>query len=272
MAVMMSLFISAIVHWARQGSGTLATNWVGGQPSSTLGEAGIGLQIFQGICIGFLGVTGFETTPDYISILRPEPHVYPRVLLDLQLIAISINAPLLLVIFAVLPIDAIRDNSASILNAVALKTAGQGLALAVTVDAALILSGGIYTGLISASSIVEQLIGDGILPKITGRKLKTGALWIASMSFIVLCCLVWLSSGTDLFVISGMFAHLLPDYYFSMLTIAQVRDYLPVGDAAVSNITTSRPHQSSIASSTLIVAHVSSHPVHDRPQLDSHRG
>lgn len=76
------LFIMSIIYWARFGSDLFFQNWQQGQ-AGTATE--IFTSILKGICLGFLAITGFETTPDYTSLLRP--NVYPQVLLNLQLIA-----------------------------------------------------------------------------------------------------------------------------------------------------------------------------------------
>ena len=55
---MFALFVAGVVEWGRQGNATLFANWHAGQPQSS---SEIAKQIFQGICIGFLGVTGFES-------------------------------------------------------------------------------------------------------------------------------------------------------------------------------------------------------------------
>lgn len=87
----------------------------------------------------------FETAPDYATSLRPAPHVYPTVLRSLQLIAIFINAPLLLCTFAVLPLDEILGVP-SVLSAVGRTSAGRWLEVWVTVDAVLILAATVLAG------------------------------------------------------------------------------------------------------------------------------
>ena len=51
------LMIISVVAWTHRGNGTLQHNW-----SYTAGLSGRELtrQLFKGICISFLGVTGFE--------------------------------------------------------------------------------------------------------------------------------------------------------------------------------------------------------------------
>lgn len=63
---MLALFLAGIVSWSRNGNFILAQNWWEAQPTSQP-SATILNQIFQGVCIGFLGVTGFESARSCFS-------------------------------------------------------------------------------------------------------------------------------------------------------------------------------------------------------------
>lgn len=134
------LLVAAVVHWAKHGHSTLASNWKLGQYGSASETA---KAIFRGICIGFLGVTGFETSPDYITIVRPK--TFPTVLASLQAIAVYLNAPLMLVTFAVLPSASISNNS-TVLSSLAEASAGAWLRILLAINAAFVLCAGILTG------------------------------------------------------------------------------------------------------------------------------
>lgn len=59
MATMLMLIIASAVQWGRNGPGLLVDNWHAGTVSSVSSGA---RQIFDGFCIGILGLTGFEGT------------------------------------------------------------------------------------------------------------------------------------------------------------------------------------------------------------------
>ena len=54
---MATLILAGIVGWARTGNGVISASWSTGQPSSA---SAVARAIFDGICIGTLGMTGFE--------------------------------------------------------------------------------------------------------------------------------------------------------------------------------------------------------------------
>lgn len=63
---MVTLAIAAIIAWSKVGNQQLRENWLAGQAPSA---REIAHQIFNGICIGMLGLTGFECRwHEYISI------------------------------------------------------------------------------------------------------------------------------------------------------------------------------------------------------------
>ncbi|GAA5889213.1 hypothetical protein JCM5296_005836 [Sporobolomyces johnsonii] len=222
------LLIAAAVHWGQTGNAQLQSNWSAGQ----LGSASkIAKAIFQGICMAFLGVTGYETAPDYIAALRPQPHIYPAVLRSLQIIALLINAPLLLCTFAVLPSDTILSTT-SVLSTLGNVSAGKWLGTLVTVDAVLILCATILAGLVAAIALLHRLSFDGSLPRVLLKPLPySGVPWIATGLFAALCILVYASSGANLSVVSSMFAIVFLSvmllYPLSLLLLTYNRPSLP---------------------------------------------
>ncbi|GAA6016219.1 hypothetical protein JCM10207_000435 [Rhodosporidiobolus poonsookiae] len=222
------LFVSAIVHWGKHGNSTLARNWHEHQLPSA---SSIVKSLYQGVCIAFLGVTGFETAPDYYTALRPDPKVYPTVLRSLQIIAVCINAPLLLAVFAVLPMNVITGN-ASVLSTLGQTSAGKWLGVLVTVDAVLILCATVLAGLISAIALLQRLSLDGYLPAAILRPLPyTGVPVFVVALFTTLCIFVYTSSGASLSVVSNMFALVflatMGSYPLSLLALRYNRPSLP---------------------------------------------
>ena len=58
---MTTLIVASCIHWGQTGVGQFRINWENGKSqSSTAGT--IAKQLFHGICLGMLGLTGFECT------------------------------------------------------------------------------------------------------------------------------------------------------------------------------------------------------------------
>ena len=203
-------------------------------------------------------------TPDYISSLKSDPSIYPRLLRNLQYIAIAVNAPLLLVVFAVLPINSITSSTNSILNLLA-STSSKSLAILITIDAVLILSAGVMTGIISAIALVEQMIEGQILPKFLGWKVRGGAIWMSLIGFVGVCVAIWASSGFDLGIVSQMYVFV--DFRILLLPTqsSQVRHHIPRSTSTLSHLAPATSHQPARTLTTQFVLFVpSTDPPHHR--------
>lgn len=55
---MLALFIAGIVAWAKMGNTLIRDNWRIGTANSS--RSHVARQLFDGVCIGMLGLTGFE--------------------------------------------------------------------------------------------------------------------------------------------------------------------------------------------------------------------
>lgn len=164
------LMVASLIHWARHGSDIIAFNW-SIKPSgvSTTARA-----IFNGICLGFLSVTGqihavlfvlfqnithsslpgFECTPAYIEDILPE--AYGPVLRNLLYGALILNAPLMLLVYGNLTEKDILGG-ANVLSLLAERVAGRWLRYVVVIDAMLVLAGGVLTGIFTVCGLLERL-------------------------------------------------------------------------------------------------------------------
>lgn len=91
----------------------------------------------------FLTSTPIIGSPDYSCTVRPSH--FPKVLRNMHLPTIALYAPLILVVFAILPTEAIIGGS-NVLSALAESAAGRWMRIWVVVDASIVLSAGVLTG------------------------------------------------------------------------------------------------------------------------------
>ncbi|CAE6433205.1 unnamed protein product [Rhizoctonia solani] len=208
MTVMTVLMIGAAVAWARAGMGVLRDNWELRPTSGT----GIARAIFNGVCIGFLGVTGFECTPAYIQNIKPKS--YGPTLRNLLIMALFLNAPLMLFAYALLPSKTILSG-ANVLSTLAEVAIGRSMRTVVVVDCLLVLSGGVFAGLVTGCRLVESLACERVLPQIFLHHLPiTGTAYMPVLLFFVICLVVYASSAFSLATVSTMFS---ATFLFTML-------------------------------------------------------
>ncbi|KIJ54334.1 hypothetical protein M422DRAFT_58383 [Sphaerobolus stellatus SS14] len=199
MFVMAMLMVASAVAWARQGTDILAANWA----LRPKGSESIARAVFNGICVGFLGVTGFETTPTYIEIIdRPS---YPRVLTIVLFSALILNAPMMLFVYALLPSETILSGT-NILSILADSVAGKWLRIVVVVDCLFVLSGSVIGGITSACTLLERLAKDQVFSQALLKTLPfTEAQYVSIGLCFALNLLLYTSSAFSLATISAVF-------------------------------------------------------------------
>ncbi|KAF7986066.1 hypothetical protein HWV62_41454 [Athelia sp. TMB] len=205
LTTMAVLAVAGFIAWGRTGSSQLRENWVAGQaPSATA----IIHEVFNGVCLGMLGLTGFEDVPAYISHIKPGR--FPLVLRNLHIPAIVINTVIMLLTLAILPLHIVSSFLFVVARRLVLKpapqVAGPWLRILVVTDAIIVLCGVGLAGIFSACEMLEQLAHDRIIPKVFLKTLpRTGAHYVAVLAFIVLSGIIYASSGASLVVVSKMF-------------------------------------------------------------------
>ncbi|KAH8102672.1 amino acid permease-domain-containing protein [Cristinia sonorae] len=201
MITMIVMFIAAIIAWAKSGNGLLKENWETGRTYAP--PQSIGQQIFNGFCIGVLGLTGFECVPSYVSHFKTG--IFPSVLRNLHYPAILLNVLSMLFLMALVPFETILQGN-NVLSALAEVAAGKWLRIWIVVDAVVVLCGGVLTGVLGACELAERLACDQLIPQIFLRKLITGAPAASIVAFLLFNCVLYASSGFSLTIISKMFS------------------------------------------------------------------
>ncbi|KLO06622.1 hypothetical protein SCHPADRAFT_923138 [Schizopora paradoxa] len=201
MITMLTLSIMAIITWAKRGNGQIRENWnAGHSPSSRH----IVAQVFNGVCIGMLGITGFECSPDYVITVRRGQ--FPKVLRNLHLPVIPLYSILMLLVLAILPIQTV-NGGLNVLSILAQETGGEWLRILVIIDACVVLSAGVLTGILSACALCERLANDKIIPGVfLFRMPYTDAQIVAITAFVLLSGVLYGSAGANQRIISSVFA------------------------------------------------------------------
>ncbi|KAF7375410.1 Aaap amino acid permease [Mycena sanguinolenta] len=197
---MVALTIAASVHWARTGNAQLQRNWAEGQPPT---RTAIAHQLFNGFCLGMLGLTGVECTPSYIGAIKPGR--FPLVLRNVHLPAIVLNTIMITLVLATVPLEQVISG-ANVLSVLAGMSAGPWLRRWIVVDATVVLCGGVLTGILSACELFEQLARDRVVPQMLLRVLPfSGAPYISVLVFTAISAILYASAGASLSVLSKMF-------------------------------------------------------------------
>ncbi|KAK7045022.1 Aaap amino acid permease [Favolaschia claudopus] len=205
LGTMVALGIVGCVHWGKTGNAQLSENWRVGQPGSRMGVV---RQLFNGFCLGMLGLTGIECTPSYIGRLKNPSKTFPRVLRNLHLPAIVLNTSMITLVLATVPLDVVLGGD-NVLSLLAERSAGPWLRKWIVVDAVVVLCGGVLTGILSANELFASLAADRVLPQVFLYAFPDrfgGAPYVSIVMFTAVAGALYASTGGSLAVVSKMFS------------------------------------------------------------------
>ena len=122
------------------------------------------LAILFGFCTAMLGVTGFETSANYIE--EQAKGVYPKSLFNTWIIVFILNPILSLVCMGVLDLTTLEAHHRDVLAKTAYDSGGKYFGLWISADAALVLAGAVLTSYVGVVGLVRRLALDRCLPQV----------------------------------------------------------------------------------------------------------
>eukprot|EP00811_Abedinium_folium_P002376 NODE_1217_length_2556_cov_18.228489.p1 GENE.NODE_1217_length_2556_cov_18.228489~~NODE_1217_length_2556_cov_18.228489.p1 ORF type:complete len:724 (-),score=208.07 NODE_1217_length_2556_cov_18.228489:152-2323(-) len=120
--------------------------------------------IFFGFSSAMLGVSGFETSANFVE--EQKPGVFPKTLFNMWLSVSLINISLPLLAVMILPLDDLTgEESAYAVAYLAERVAGPFLRDIVAIDALLVLAGSVLTSYVGVCGLFQRMSGDRCLPE-----------------------------------------------------------------------------------------------------------
>ncbi|MEO9021482.1 MAG: APC family permease, partial [Ginsengibacter sp.] len=173
-------------------------------------KTSISTAIFLGFSTAMLGITGFETSANFIE--EQQPGVFPKTLRNMWILVTVINPLIALLAIFIIPLDVVEGHEAVFLSFMGDKTAGSWLALVVSLDAALVLSGAVLTAFIGVNGLMKRMTLDRIFPQALLKENKRGSTPRILILFYLLCFSI-------LFITEGELAPLAGVYTISFLSV-----------------------------------------------------
>lgn len=120
--------------------------------------------IFFGFSSAMLGVSGFETSANFVE--EQKPGVFPKTLTNMWISVSIINISMPIFAICVLPLDdLIGHKSAYAVAELAHRAAGPLMRDVVAIDALLVLSGSVLTSYVGVCGLFQRMAGDRCLPE-----------------------------------------------------------------------------------------------------------
>ncbi|KAJ0402507.1 hypothetical protein ATCC90586_002677 [Pythium insidiosum] len=169
-------------------------------------ESNVAAAIFFGFGAAMLGVTGFESSAQFVE--EQQPGVFRKTLRNMWGFATVFNAILAVLALGVLPLDLIYKEKETVLGEMAMVAAGKWLETWVAIDACIVLSGAVLTSYVGITGLCMRLASDRVLPSFL---LKTNK-WRGTHHGIILLYFIVASSlvlilDADTSTIGGVYTY-----------------------------------------------------------------
>ena len=164
---------------------------------------GLSMAVFLGFSAALLGVSGFESSANFVEEQRPG--VFRKTLRNM-LIAVVIFNPLTSILsLSLLPLGEIISHKEYLLAHVAMDTGGQFLADMVILDAVVVLSGAVLTSFVGVTGLVRRMALDQCFPHFLLRSNRQGTHHRIIIAFMLLCSSILLVTRGNLLNLAGVY-------------------------------------------------------------------
>ncbi|MCL1125852.1 APC family permease [Shewanella surugensis] len=171
--------------------------------------------IFIGFAVGMLGISGFESSANYIE--QQSKGVFPKTLRNMWLIITIINPLLAILILSFIPLEDISTHQGTLLSYAAEQSMGTKLSLLISVDAVLVLCGSVLTAFVGVNGLLVRITSDSVLPAFLMKKNRWGAYPRCTLLFYLLCISIIIHTQGELEQLAAVYAF---GFLFMMLLFA----------------------------------------------------
>ena len=167
-------------------------------------EGGFWRAMFFGFAAGMLGISGFESSANFIE--EQKPGVFGKTLRNMWIAVFFFNTVISFLAFSLIPVGEFSAHREALLSEMALRSAGPSLALWLGVDAFLVLSGAVLTSFVGVTGLVRRMSLDRCLPQFLLRenRLRGTTHWI-TISFLILCASILFITEGDVETLAGVY-------------------------------------------------------------------
>ena len=159
--------------------------------------------LFLGFSTAMLGVTGFETSANFVE--EQEPGVFPKTLRNMWALVMIINPVIAILAVSILPIGEITQHQSAFLSYMGMHTGGAWLATMVSIDAVLVLSGAVLTAFIGVSGLMRRMTLDRVFPQMLLKENKKGSSPRILGVFYFLCLSILLLTRGEIGPLAGVY-------------------------------------------------------------------
>jgi amino acid transporter len=176
----------------------LMENWAKPPPG------GFGHALFFGFAAAMLGISGFESSANFIE--EQKANVFPKTLRNMWLAVAIFNPLISFLSLGLLPLEEIAEVPPDLLAQMGDLAFGTVLRVWVGIDAVLVLSGAVLTSYVGVTGLVRRMTLDRCLPQIflqQNRLRRTNHFII--IGFFVVCCSILTVTSGNVTTLAGVY-------------------------------------------------------------------
>lgn len=168
-------------------------------------EGGILTAIFLGFAASMLGVSGFESSANFVE--EQKKGVFPKTLRNMWSIVSIINPLMAIFALALFTIPVLQSESYqnTLLVEMADHVGGNWVAIMISIDAFLVLSGAVLTSFVGVTGLLERMTLDRIMPQYFLKKNKRNSSYRIIIIFFLLSVSVLLITKGDVAILAGVY-------------------------------------------------------------------
>ncbi len=176
----------------------LAHNWALPEPR------GVMHALFFGFAAAMLGISGFESSANFIE--EQQPGVFPKTLRNMWLAVAVINPWISLLSLGLLPLAQIRQVPPDLLATMGSLSAGHAFGTWISIDAVLVLSGAVLTSYVGVTGLVRRMSLDRCLPQVllAENRWRDTNHWII-LGFFAVCTSILVITEGSISLLAGVY-------------------------------------------------------------------
>ncbi|PSR53800.1 amino acid permease [Adhaeribacter arboris] len=192
------LILVGVIFLFHHGFDTFAANFAQPLPGGSIWRA-----LFFGFAAAMLGISGFESSANFVE--EQERGVFPKTLRNMWLAVTIFNPLTAFLVLAIIPMRAVPEHQAALLAYIGEVAGGQWLAILVSVNAAMVLSGAVLTSYVGVTGLVHRMTLDRCLPQFLLITNRRGTAYLIMVAFFLLCVSILLITKGDLGALAGVY-------------------------------------------------------------------
>ena len=159
--------------------------------------------LFFGFSAAMLGISGFESSSNYVE--EQAPGVFPKTLRNMWIVVTIFNPLMAFLALALIKIPNVEGNKEALLSFMGNIAGGKWLAVLISVDAALVLSGAVLTSYVGVTGLIERMTLDRVMPQFLLKKNNRGSSYRIIFMFFLLCVSILLITKGLLTALAGVY-------------------------------------------------------------------